>query len=253
VRLLIFSIPILLIPLFFLWRLRTGLVKAMLVATLRMIVQLAFISIYLRYLFEWNNPWVNMLWVIIMALIATHTTVSRTSLPRSIAAVPVFVGMFVAAVLVGGYTLAVVMGLDNVFAAQYFIPIMGILFGNMLGVNVVALSTFYRDLQHGQAAYYYYLGNGLSRFDALLPFLREGVVKSFSPCIANMAVMGIVALPGTMIGQILGGQSPGIAVQYQLVITVITLVASMVSLMLAVWLSSRRAFDEWGRLRANIK
>ena len=68
-----------------------------------------------------------------------------------------------------------------------------------------------------------------------------------------MAVMGIVALPGTMIGQILGGQSPGIAVQYQLVITVITLVASMVSLMLAVWLSSRRAFDEWGRLRANIK
>jgi putative ABC transport system permease protein len=248
VRLLIFSIPILLIPLFFLWRLRTGLVKAMLVATLRMIVQLAFISIYLRYLFEWNNPWVNMLWVIIMALIATHTTVSRTSLPRSIAAVPVFVGMFVAAVLVGGYTLAVVMGLDNVFAAQYFIPIMGILMGNMLGVNVLTLSTFYSGIAREHATYYYLLGNGATRFEAWLPFMREAVIKSFTPCIANMAVMGIVALPGTMIGQILGGSAPDVAVKYQMMIVIITMTASMLSLILTLFLSTRQAFDAFGRL-----
>ena len=64
---------LLLIPLFFLWQLRTGLVRAKLVAAARMIVQLFLISIYLRYLFEWDNPWLNTLWVVIMAVIATHT------------------------------------------------------------------------------------------------------------------------------------------------------------------------------------
>ena len=49
------------IPLFFLRVLRTGLVRATLVAAGRMILQLFLISIYLRYLFEWDNPWLNML------------------------------------------------------------------------------------------------------------------------------------------------------------------------------------------------
>ena len=63
-----------------------------------------------------------------------------------------------------------------------------------------------------------------------------------------MAVMGIVALPGTMIGQILGGSAPDVAVKYQMMIVVITMSASMLSLILALWLSSRRAFDSFGRL-----
>ncbi len=79
--------------------------------------------------------------------------------------------------------------------------------------------------------------------------MREAVIKSFTPCIANMAVMGIVALPGTMIGQILGGSSPDVAVKYQMMIVVITMASSMLSLILSLWLSTRRAFDGFGRIR----
>ena len=126
---------------------------------------------------------------------------------------------------------------------------MGILLGNMLGVNVVALSTSYGQLQREQQMYYYLLGNGATRFEATLPFLRAGVVKALQPCIANMAVLGIVSLPGTMIGQILGGSAPGVAVRYQMMITVITLSATMVALMLTVWMGDKRAFDAYGRLK----
>ena len=88
---------------------------------------------------------------------------------------------------------------------------MGILMGNMLGVNVLTLSTFYTGINREQPTYYYLLASGATRFEAWLPFMREAVQKSFTPCIANMAVMGIVALPGTMIGQILGGSAPDVA------------------------------------------
>ena len=246
---LLIGLLLLLIPLFFLWWLRTDLVRATIVAAVRMIVQLFFIGIYLRYLFEWDNPWLNTLWVIIMAVIATHTVGQRTRLRLSVIAVPAFVSLLLSAFMVGFYFLRLVLGLNYLFEARYFIPIMGILFGNMLGVNVLTLSTFYSGIEREQQTYYYLLGNGATRFEAMLPFLREAVIKSFTPCIANMAVMGIVSLPGTMIGQILGGSSPGIAIKYQMMIVIITMSSSMLSLILTVWLSARRSFDVYGRLR----
>ena len=57
---------LLIIPIVYLWKFKTGLVKATLIGTARMIVQLFFIGIYLQYLFMWDNPWINFLWVIIM-------------------------------------------------------------------------------------------------------------------------------------------------------------------------------------------
>ena len=82
-----------------------------------------------------------------------------------------------------------------------------------------------------------------------MPFMRQAIVKSFAPTIANMAVMGLVSLPGTMIGQILGGSTPDVAINYQIMIVVVTMSASMLSLVIAIKLSCRRAFDAYGRLR----
>ena len=64
-----------------------------------------------------------------------------------------------------------------------------------------------------------------------------------------MASIYSVALPGTMIGQILGGSSPDVAIKYQMMIVIITMSASMLSLILSLWLSTRRAFDAFGRLK----
>ena len=64
---------LLLIPLFYIWKFKTGLLRATLIGTARMIVQLFFIGVYLRFLFLWNNPWINFLWVIVMILVASQT------------------------------------------------------------------------------------------------------------------------------------------------------------------------------------
>jgi putative ABC transport system permease protein len=65
--------------------------------------------------------------------------------------------------------------------------------------------------------------------------------------------MGLVSLPGTMIGQILGGSSPNVAIEYQIMIVVITMSASMLSLIIAIGLSSKRAFDSYGRMKDVMK
>lgn len=244
---------LLLIPIYYIWRYETKLLKGICIGSVRMVVQMLFIGVYLRYLFEWNNPVINFLWVFIMVYIASETAITRTRVRRGILMMPLVVGFVVGSVLVGLYFLGIVLKLNNVFSAQYFIPIMGILLGNMLTVNVIAVGTFYSALQRDQNLYYFLLGNGASRSEALQPFVRQAIVKSFSPTIANMAVMGLVSLPGTMIGQILGGSTPNVAIKYQIMIVVITMSASMLSLMISIGLSSKRAFDGYGRMRQVFK
>lgn len=236
------------LPVYYLHRYKTGLVRSTLIGTLRMIVQLLLIGVYLRYLFLWDNPLINFAWVLIMIIVASQTALSRTGLKRSILFIPISAGFLCSVVCVGLYFLGIVLRLDNVFSAQYFIPIFGILMGNMLSSNVIALNTYYSGLKREQQLYLYLLGNGATRAEAQAPFIRAALIKAFSPLIANIAVMGLVALPGTMIGQILGGSSPNVAIKYQMMIMVITFTASMLSLMITISLASRRSFSPNGKL-----
>ena len=114
--------------------------------------------------------------------------------------------------------------------------------------NVIALNTYYSGLKREQQLYRYLLGNGATKAEAQAPFIRQAIIKSFSPLIANISVMGLVAFPGTMIGQILGGSSPNVAIKYQMMIMVITFTASMLSLMITISLASRKSFDAYGKL-----
>lgn len=236
------------LPIYFFGKYNTGMVKSSIIAVVRMVVQLLLVGLYLKYLFLWDNPLLNIAWVLIMVVVATETSLTRTKLKRSVMMIPLLVGFITASLLIGGYFLGIVLKLDNIFDAQYFIPILGILMGNMLGVNVIGLNTFYYNLMREKSCYYYLIGNGATIDEATAPFVRQALTRAFSPAIANMAVMGLVALPGTMIGQILGGSSPDVAIKYQMMIIVITISASIISLMSTLYLSKRASFDAMGRI-----
>ena len=235
-------------PLYVFYRFKTNLIRSSIVSLARMIVQMSLIGIYLQYLFTWNNALINIAWVAVMVVVAASTAIRRTHLRWQTALLPVAGGFFTASMLVGMFFLFIILRLPNPFDSRYFIPIMGILMGNMLSVAVIALSTYFDSLRRETTLYYYLLGNGATHLEAITPFIRKAIEKSFNPCIANMAVMGLVSLPGTITGQILGGSSPGIAVKYQIMIIVITFSASMVSLAVTLYLTDRKSFDSYGRL-----
>ena len=212
---------LLLIPLFYIWKFKTGLLRATVIGTARMIVQLFFIGIYLNYLFLWDNPWINFLWVIVMIFVASQTALARTQLKRKILLLPISAGFLCSVVCVGLYFIGIVLRVENVFSARYFIPIFGILMGNMLSSNVIALNTYYSGLKREQQLYRYLLGNGATKAEAQAPFIRQAI---------------------------LGGSSPNVAIKYQMMIMVITFTASMLSLMITISLASRKSFDAYGKL-----
>lgn len=219
---------LLLIPVTALAYYRTGLVKDTLIAASRMTLQLFLIGFYLEYLFTWNSAWINLLWVIVMICVASWTVLGRTKLPVKQLFIPVIVVVFCSICIIDVYFLGIIIKLDHLFEARYFVPVSGMILGNMLSANVIALNVFYGSLDRERQLYFYLLANGATRGEATAPFMREALIKSFNPTIASMAVMGLVALPGTMTGQILGGSSPNVAIKYQIMLMITIFSSSLI-------------------------
>lgn len=231
---------------------RTGITRSMFIAVARMVVQLFLVGIYLKYLFEWNNVWVNTAWFLVMIGVCVADLLKRIRISFRVLFMPMFLAVFVSLSLIVVYFLKVVVGLDYLFDGRYFIPVCGILLGNVLSSNVVGLNAFYDRITREQQYYNYLLCNGATVAEATRPFIREALIKAYNPTIAGIAVMGLISLPGTLSGQIMGGSAPDIAIRYQIMIMVIIMSSTIISLLLGLQWSIRRMLDGYGRFRTEV-
>ena len=155
---MLLTLLLVLVPLYFFHYFKVPLIRSTIISTVRMVVQMSLIGLYLEFLFSYNSWLVNVLWFVLMVLVASITAVNRTRMRMRLMLMPIAVGLGVGAFVVCMYALFVVLRLYNPFDARYFIPVVGILLGNMLGVNVLSLSTYYHGLQRERQLYFYLLG-----------------------------------------------------------------------------------------------
>lgn len=221
----------------------TKMVKPTLIAIARMTVQLFLVGIYLQYIFDFNNVWVNIGWVMVMIVIASYTVIKRSEINRKLFQIPILISMLVSVLLIDIYFLGAVIKLDFLFDARFFIPITGMLIGNCLSNNIIALNTFYNKLNREQVQYRFSIANGATRNEALKGFISDALKKSLNPTIATTAVIGLISLPGMMTGQILGGSNPSVAIKYQIMIMITILVSSLITVILSILISNRFVFD----------
>jgi len=217
-----------------------------------MTVQLVLIGIFLKYLFLWNNTFINLLWLLIMIAVAVFSAVKGSSMKFNKIAIPLFFSFSIATFVVIFYLNTLVIPLDNIFDARYLIVLGGMLLGNSLRGNIVGISTFYKNIKNDSKKYLYVLSLGASHYEALLPYLRDSVQLALKPTIASMATIGIVALPGMMTGVILGGADPEVAIKYQIMIMIAIVVSTIMSVVLAILMTLRVCFDSYGILRKDI-
>ena len=243
---------LIIIPIVILAYYKTGLVKDTIVAIIRMTIQLFLVGFYLKYVFEWDKWWLNLLWGLIMVVVAAITVGRRSNMKKVLFIVPILMAILASMIIVDGYFLGIVVKLDNIFSAMYFIPITGMILGNCLRSNVIALNTYYKNLNKERTMYRFYIANGATREEALKPFMREALIISFNPTIANTAVIGLISLPGMMTGQLLGGSSPDVAIKYQIMLVITIFVASIITVFLTIKIVNLFVFDNFDRLKAKL-
>lgn len=239
------SFFILIIPALILLKYKTGLLTKMGIAVVRMTIQLIFVGYYLEYLFKYDNPWVNLGWILIMVIVADFATLDRSELKRKkYLLISIFLATFLGILVIDIFFLKFVIQLPNIMAAQYTIPITGMVLGNCLQSNVIGINAFYYGIDQHQERYRFYIANGATQKEALFPFFRTALKKSANPTLASMATIGLVSLPGMMTGQILSGSSPLIAIKYQIMIMLAIFSGTVLSVYLGITFSSKFVFNE---------
>lgn len=241
---------LLLIPFAIFYKLKIKLIKKLFISTFRMTIQLFLVGLYLGYIFELNNVYVNVLWLLVMLVIANRHILKSCNLKiiplLSVSVFSTLVGLL--SVLLP-FILYVIRPLP-LYDARYIIPVGGMILGNFLSVNIVSFNTYILSLKENRQELESYLCMGASLSEATKPFLRLAIQSALIPTITTIATLGLVSLPGMMTGQLLGGSFPMTAIKYQIAIMVAILVAATISVTLNLVLATRRMFDKRGNLKA---
>ena len=146
-RAMIILYALITVPVFICLFLKLGNVKQILIAVLRMTVQLAAMGLYLDFLFRFNNIWVNFGWVILMIAIANITVNRNTGLRTARMFLTVMLGLTISAFFVIVIFIFIAIRPEPFYDARYLIPISGMVIGNCMRANTIALERFYASIK----------------------------------------------------------------------------------------------------------
>lgn len=241
-----------LLPWGLLWLLGLRLSRDVAISILRMSIQLALVGIYLKMLFELNHPWLNGLWILMMLIVADLSILKRAGLKARYFALATFMAIASSILFTTAFLVILVIQPAHFYDARYIVPLAGMILGNCLQGNVIALERFYSALRKNENEYATFLMLGASRWEAVLPYFRDAIKAAINPTIAGMATMGLVSLPGMMTGQILGGSEPWLAVKYQIAIMICIFTSTTLAGVINLKLSLAIAFNAYDVLKEDV-
>lgn len=223
--------------------------RDMLIASLRMVVQLLALGYVLHLVFAISSPAPVLLILVIMALFSVQAVAARVKdrMPNfyRVVGVAIFIGC-------GGATFffcSLVIGLTPWYDPRYLVPLAGMIIGNSMTGASLAAERLAAEMKDRREEIETLLCLGASSRQAAREAVRSAYRAALIPSINAMAAMGIVFIPGMMTGQILSGTDPIIAVKYQIAIMCVITGSVAVTSLLILILGYRGYFTAAQQLR----
>lgn len=135
---------------------------------------------------------------------------------------------------------------EPLLSARYLIPVYGMILGNSMNANILAIERFYNSIKKEKREYLSFLALGGSEAESSHSFFVNAYRAALMPLIATMSAMGLVSLPGMMTGQILGGNLPMDAIKYQIGIMIMIFSSVSISSVLLLLMLRKKFFDRNG-------
>lgn len=205
---------------------RIGLERELLIGALRAGVQLAAVGLVIAVVFEH----IGLAAVFVAVMLGAAAVTAGGRLP-AIPAARRRAGAAIGLAAGGGLAPLLITG---AFAPtpREVIPVAGILIGGAMAATTLAGRRLVEDLRDGMPEIEARLLLGASARAALLPAVRRGVTTAMVPVIDQTRNVGLVTLPGTFVGLILGGASPAEAARVQLVVLLSLLAVQILAALL---------------------
>lgn len=224
--------------------------KEIIIASVRMTLQLILVGYILEYVFAHAHPLYTIVLVLLMLSFAVYTIIKRAKTDLSPSMKGIIALSLTAGILFSLlFFIFVVLNLAPWYEPRYVIPVAGMIIGNSmtgiaLGVNTLTEGMRTRK-SHVEAA----LMLGATPREASREIINQAFDSAMMPTIHSMLGMGIVFLPGMMTGQILGGASPAVAIEYQIAVMLGIVGSVSLSVILFVQIGYRSFFNHRKQLQ----
>ncbi len=230
-------------------RKRLSLEKDILIASIRMTVQLLFAGILLTLVFD-NPHWAISLFVLlVMEAFCVYTIVSKYKggLHKELVQV-IALGIFLGTTFTVFFFTFFVLRAEPWYDPTAFIPVGGMLIGNsMTGVNL-GLNALVEGMDTNKEMVQEKLILGATPSQASQLLIHRAFNNAVTPTINSMLGIGIVFLPGMMTGQILGGSLPITAVSYQTAIMMAIMCSVVISSTVVIFQGAKTFFNKDSQL-----
>jgi putative ABC transport system permease protein len=228
------------------WRLQLGLSREILIAAGRAIVQLTAVGALIALVFEYD--------LLAIAFVAGMVATAAVTSGGRIKGIPQARARAIAAIGVPAVGAAGILIAVGAFEAtpRAAIPTAGILIGGAM----TACTLTGRRLLEGLTADEDMIEARLSLGDrirtALAPTVRQAIKTGLVPAIDQTRNVGIVTLPGTFVGLVLGGASPADAARIQLTVLLTLLAVELLAATAIAELIVRTRIAPGERLREDV-
>lgn len=223
--------------------LRLGLGGQLVVASVRLSVQLIAVGFVLRWVFSLQQWYVVVALALLMTIVAGLAAVQRADHRYRGAWLTSIGSVGLASWSITAVALLAIVGVEPWYRPQYAIPLLGMIMGNALTGISLGLDRCLSILDSERGQVEAWLALGATRWEASRSAVRAAVRTGMVPTINAMMVAGIVSLPGMMTGQLLAGVDPLDAVQYQIVIMFLIASSTAIGTTASVMLAQRHMFD----------
>lgn len=224
--------------------------KQILIASIRMTIQLTIMGYILMFVFKNPSWWLTSLMILIMISFAIYNSIKRVKFKMSKELkIIIALSMAFGALLTATFFIVVVLNVRPWFNPQYFIPISGMIVGNSMTGIALGANKLCSDFEDKRVEIENSLMLGASPVAATRSIVNNAFDTAILPTMNNMLTMGIVSLPGMMTGQILSGTFPLTAIKYQIGILLAILGSTAIATVLFVTLGYRTFFTKDNRLK----
>lgn len=228
--------------------LKLGLIRELLIASVRSVVQLSLIGLILVWIFA-REQWYEVLVILtLMTLIASIAAKNRVKKPYIGLTWDTLLAVFGSSWLVALFGGMCVLASEGQawYRPQVMIPLLGLILGNSLTAVSLSMNQLVNSLHREQAMINSLLALSASPWEAARSYVVAAIQNGITPTINSMMVVGLVSLPGMMTGQILAGADPHQAVLYQIITLFLIATSSTLGCTIGTLLVFRRFFNtDW--------
>ena len=233
--------------------LRLGQGGALAVSAARLVGQLLLLGAVLGWVFGSRNPWV--VGTVALGMLAASAQAVGARRPRGRSAwalrLQAFLVLAVGAGLVLALGVRMSLGLRPWYDPSTVIPMLGMILGNSVNGVALAADRLDAELRSNRDLVELRLALGANARQAAHEPLRAATRAALLPTIQNMALAGVVSIPGMMTGQILAGAPVDAALRYQILIYLLISGTVGISTLLLLAIRLRRYFTRDHQLRGD--